>query len=193
MNAQDLPPPAALFGTLPGTTSAAPTPALAPEPPPPAAFSEADLIQRLKAQAVLAVMGGLTAESGHYINDQALGLGNQVAAALFVEVVATLPNIPAQVRDLYETAFFQAAEKIIGKNGLRQSMNRLISVGQAKGACLLLAEETVKMFTGIDSLLQQATHGPVSYQQQQAQRQALGQPVQESPQDALYRNLGLKK
>lgn len=165
------------------------------------------VLSELKARCVLAVYAGLAAFAGPNITSQMNDVAKQTSGLLFVELSTTLlPATPESHQEVFVQAYLDAAKNIIGKNGLLQSVNRLVGQGQSKGACRVIAEQALATLAGLDDMLRDATRGPVTFlpttqpqvqqnyqtlQQQPRQNQPQGRPL--SPAEELMQNLGLTR
>jgi hypothetical protein len=160
----------------------------------------------IKTRCVLAVYGGLCTAVGPNITQQMVDLSKQASALLFIELASTLlPQIPDEHQEVFVQAYLDAATHIIGKNGLLQSIDRLVGAGNGKGACRIVAEYAVGTLLEIDDVIRQASRGPVMFHQQlspQPQSPAFPQTLQQqprggvpvrtlSPTEEMMQNLGI--
>lgn len=164
-----------------------------------------DVLRDIKRGAVLSVYGGMIGHAGPNITQQMIETSKQVAAMLYIELIGDLlPQIPEEHQEAFVAAYLDAARAIIAKNGLLQSVDRLVSPNpQQKGACRIMAEYAVNTLVAIDDVIRQASQGPVLFQGQthghqgaapttiqQQSRNAMAPPAK-SPVEQLLANLGL--
>jgi len=193
------------------TAEAPVVPVTEPQLTEPSGPSQAEVIQTLKVRSVLAVYSGLGSATGANITQQMIDLSKQASTMLFIEVTTLLPQIPEEHQEAFVQAYFEAAANIIGKNGLLQSLDRLVGLAGAKGACRIVAEHAIGVLLEIDNIIRQASQGPVMFQHQlspqqspQPQNGAFPQTLQQqprggvpvrtvSPMDEMLHNLGVRR
>ena len=194
------------------TAEAPVVPATEPQLAGPSGPSQEEVIQALKVSSVLAIYSGLCSFTGANITQQMVDLSKQASTMLFIEITTLLPQIPEEHQEAFVRAYFEAAANIIGKNGLLQSLDRLVGMGGAKGACRIVAEHAIGVLLEIDNIIRQASQGPVMFQHQLSPQQnqppqngaAFPQTLQQqprggvpvrtiSPMDEMLHNLGVRR
>lgn len=181
--------------------------------PTPSGPSPEELMHALKTRCVLAVYSGLCTAVGPNITQQMVDLSKQASSMLFIELSAMLlPQVPEEHQEAFAQAYLDAAEHIIGKNGLLQSIDRLVGAGNSKGACRIVAEYAIQTLIDVDEVIRQASRGPVMFHNQLSPQQnnpspqngAFPQTLQQqtrggvpvrtlSPMEEMLQNLGVRQ